>query len=106
MTVEYIPGLAGVPATRSRIGLINGQEGKLRYRGYPIEQLAEHSSFEEVSYLLLKGKLRGLDGRPLPVRSPHMALNTLLQSAGAVVMKQALVDKYFPADGDASEEIA
>ncbi len=35
--------------------------------------------------------LRGLDGRPLPVRSPHSALNLLLQSAGAVVMKQALV---------------
>jgi len=34
--------------------------------------------------------LRGLDGRPLPVRSEHSALNTLLQSAGAVVMKQAL----------------
>ena len=37
------------------------------------------------------GELSGLDGRPLPVRSPHMALNTLLQSGGAVVMKQALV---------------
>lgn len=36
-------------------------------------------------------KLCGLDGRPLPVRSDHMALNLLLQSAGAVVMKQALV---------------
>lgn len=38
-----------------------------------------------------KGHLVGLDGRPLPVRSDHMALNLLLQSAGAVVMKQALV---------------
>lgn len=37
-----------------------------------------------------RGFLRGLDGRPLPVRSAHSALNLLLQSAGAVVMKQAL----------------
>ena len=36
--------------------------------------------------------LRGLDGRPLPCRSPHSALNLLLQSAGAVIMKQALVE--------------
>ena len=39
-----------------------------------------------------KGMLRGLDGRPLPCRSPHSALNLLLQSAGAVIMKQALVE--------------
>lgn len=38
-----------------------------------------------------RGFLRGLDSRPLPVRSAHSALNLLLQSAGAVVMKQALV---------------
>lgn len=39
-----------------------------------------------------RGFLLGLDGRKLPIRSQHSALNTLLQSAGAVVMKQALVD--------------
>lgn len=38
------------------------------------------------------GVLLGLDGRELPTRSPHSALNLLLQSAGAVVMKQALVE--------------
>lgn len=38
-----------------------------------------------------RGWLRGLDGRVLPVRSEHKALNVLLQSAGAVVMKQSLV---------------
>lgn len=38
-----------------------------------------------------RGFLRGLDGRPLPIRSAHSALNLLLQSAGAVVMKKALV---------------
>ena len=42
--------------------------------------------------LEVKGMLRGIDGRPLPCRSPHSAVNLLLQSAGAVVMKQALVE--------------
>ena len=39
-----------------------------------------------------RGTLRGLDGRPLPCRSAHSALNLLLQSAGAVIMKQALIE--------------
>lgn len=39
-----------------------------------------------------KGMLKGLDGRPLPCRSAHSAVNLLLQSAGAVVMKQALIE--------------
>lgn len=44
-----------------------------------------------LSIKVARRDLRGLDGRPLPVRSDHMALNLLLQSAGAVVMKEALV---------------
>ena len=43
------------------------------------------------------GSLNGLDGRKLPCRSPHSALNLLLQSAGAVIMKQALVDFVYRA---------
>ncbi len=54
---EFVPGLAGVVAARSAIGFINGLEGILRYRGIRIEELAEKSTFEEVSYLLLFGKL-------------------------------------------------
>ncbi|MEM7437732.1 MAG: citrate synthase [Myxococcota bacterium] len=56
-TPEYIPGLAGVPAARTSICLIDGIAGKLQYRGYPIEVLAQHGTFEEVAYLLLFGKL-------------------------------------------------
>ncbi len=41
----------------SQVSFINGEEGVLRYRGYPIEQLAEHSSFLEVAYLLQYGEL-------------------------------------------------
>jgi citrate synthase len=54
---EYIPGLAGVPAARSGICLIDGSVGKLQYRGYPIEVLAERCSYEEVAYLLVFGRL-------------------------------------------------
>ncbi len=54
---EYIPGLAGVPAARTSISLIDGIEGKLQYRGYPIEVLAERGTYEEVAYLLVSGKL-------------------------------------------------
>ena len=54
---EYLPGLAGVPATKSNISDIDGEKGILAYRGYPIEQLAQHSTFEETSLLLLDGKL-------------------------------------------------
>lgn len=57
MTSEYVPGLAGVPATRSKIGLIDGQAGRLYYRGYDIQTLANESTFEEVAYLLLVGRL-------------------------------------------------
>lgn len=54
---EYLPGLEGVPATRSNISFIDGEKGILAYRGYPIEQLAGHSSFEETTLLLLNGEL-------------------------------------------------
>src|SRR3569833_980631 len=54
---EYVPGLEGVPATRSNISFIDGEKGILAYRGYAIEQLAEQSSFEETALLLLDGQL-------------------------------------------------
>ncbi|MDR9498855.1 MAG: citrate synthase [Hydrogenovibrio sp.] len=55
--MDYIPGLAGVPATESEISYIDGEKGLLTYRGYDIMELAEHSSFEETTLLLLFGKL-------------------------------------------------
>ncbi len=53
----YLPGLEGVPATRSNISFIDGDKGLLAYRGYPIEQLARKSTFEETTLLLLDGEL-------------------------------------------------
>ncbi len=55
--MQYIPGLAGVPATKSEISYIDGQKGTLSYRGYDIMELAQHSSFEETTLLLLFGEL-------------------------------------------------
>ncbi|QKI88476.1 citrate synthase [Thiomicrorhabdus xiamenensis] len=55
--MQYIPGLAGVPATESQISFIDGQKGILTYRGYDIQELAEYSSFEETTLLLLFGEL-------------------------------------------------
>ncbi len=55
--MAYDPAFTNTASTRSAITYIDGGEGILRYRGYPIEQLAERSSHLEVSYLLLKGEL-------------------------------------------------
>ena len=51
------PGYGNTGSTRSAITFVDGEKGILRYRGYPIEQLAEHSNFLEVAYLLINGDL-------------------------------------------------
>jgi len=53
----YDPGFVSTASCRSAITFIDGDQGTLLYRGYPIEQLAERSSFLEVSYLMLYGEL-------------------------------------------------
>ena len=55
--VSYDPGFVNTGACSSAITFIDGDAGILRYRGYPIEQLAEHSTFLETSYLLIHGEL-------------------------------------------------
>lgn len=51
------PGLEGAIACETRIGFVNGSEGTLIYQGYDIFDLCAHSTFEEVSYLLLHGQM-------------------------------------------------
>ena len=53
----YDPGFVNTASCRSAVTYIDGDAGILEYRGYPIEQLAEHSTFLEVAYLLLNGEL-------------------------------------------------
>jgi citrate synthase len=53
----YDPGFVNTASCRSSITYIDGEAGILEYRGYPIEQLAEHSTYLEVAYLLTNGEL-------------------------------------------------
>jgi len=55
--LSYDPAFMNTASCRSAITFIDGDLGILRYRGYPIEELAQHSSFLDVSYLLLNGEL-------------------------------------------------
>jgi len=55
--MTYDPAFMNTAACKSKITYIDGDAGILRYRGYPIEQLAEKASFLEVSYLLINGEL-------------------------------------------------
>lgn len=55
--MSYDPAFKNTASTQSYITLVDGENGILRYRGYPIEQLAEESSFLEVAYLILHGEL-------------------------------------------------
>jgi len=57
--MAYDPGFTNTAFTTSRITEVKGGKGILEYRGYPIEQLAEQSSFLEVAYLILNGELPG-----------------------------------------------
>src|SRR5687767_50692 len=55
--MTYDPAFGNTASCRSSVTFIDGDAGILEYRGYPIEQLAEHSSYLEVAYLLIFGEL-------------------------------------------------
>jgi citrate synthase len=59
--LSYDPAFLNTASCRSAITFIDGDAGILRYRGYPIEELAGHASFLDVAYLLLHGELPGKD---------------------------------------------
>lgn len=58
---DYAKGLEGVIANESALSNVEGQEGRLSYLGYSIDDLVEHTSFEEVVHLLHRGKLPNAD---------------------------------------------
>src|SRR5690348_2998527 len=74
--VEIRRGLKDVYFDRSRVCFIDGRAGELRYRGYSIHDLAQHSTFEETCFLLLKGEL--------PSKSALEAFSNELKSARAL----------------------
>ena len=55
--MTYDPGYSNTASCKSSITFVDGEKGVLRYRGYPIEQLAEHSTYLETAYLILFGEL-------------------------------------------------
>ena len=68
----YDPGFTSTASCESKITYIDGDEGILLYRGYPIEQLAEHGDFLETCYLLLLRRIadRGAEGGFRQARHP------------------------------------
>ena len=74
--VTYDPGFANTASCSSAITYIDGDAGILRYRGYPIDELAEKSTFAEVSYLLIYGNLPSAD--ELEAFTSRISRHTLL----------------------------
>src|SRR6188508_1690158 len=55
--MTYDPGFLNTASCRSSITYIDGDKGILRYRGYPVDQIAENATYLEVAYLLINGEL-------------------------------------------------
>ncbi|MDQ6964139.1 MAG: citrate/2-methylcitrate synthase, partial [Mariprofundales bacterium] len=85
---SFSPGLAGVTACESAISSIDGNVGRLEYRGIDIETLAEHSSFEESCCLLLNGKL--------PTRAELQAFDSGLRHHRRIKFRIRDLMKCFP----------
>ena len=92
MTNEYVPGLEGVIAARTEISLVDGDNGRLVYRGYVIADLAEEMSFEEVAHLLWYGRL--------PNRSDLGALTQELATYRTLTPAATATLRALPADTD------
>jgi len=92
---EYLPGLEGVPATRSNISDLDGTRGILTYRGYRIADLAVNSTFEETSLLLLDGRLPGQE--ELDQFDHELRANRVVKYNVREIMK------YLPATGHTME---
>ncbi len=74
--ITYDPGYGNTGSCRSAITYIDGEAGILRYRGYPIEQLAEKSNYLESSWLLLNGELP--NGEELKAFTDNITIHTML----------------------------
>ena len=85
-------GLRGVVAAQSSIGDVNGEQGVLIYQGYDIHDLAEHSTFEEVVFLLWNGRL--------PKQDELEALTKEIRANYAIPAEIVAGMKYMPKDAD------
>src|SRR5437016_6966748 len=89
--LEYRPGLADVPVAESSISFIDGKRARLEYRGIAVETLARQSSFEETSWLLLKGDL--------PTQRQLADFHQELRSRRKIKYKLKEIIKNFPEQG-------
>ena len=87
---EFSPGLEGVLAARTQISMVDGQNGRLIYRGYVIADLAETMSYEEVAYLLWYGDLPTRE--ELDQLSKKIAGKRQLAAPAAAALKAATDD--------------
>lgn len=89
---SYDPAYFNTASVTSRISYIDGDKGILNYRGYPIEQLAEKSTFLEVSYLLIYGELP--DKKQLDYFSGRVMRHTFIHEDLATQMKAFRYDAH------------
>ncbi len=89
--MEIVPGLADVPVAKSAVSLIDGKRARLAYRGIGVETLARESSFEETTWLLLKGDL--------PTQRQLADFNHDLRSRRTIKYRLKEVIKNFPESG-------
>ena len=88
-TIEFKPGLEGVPAAKSSVSFIDGKNARLEYRGIPVVPLAKDSCFEETAWLLLKGdlptqrELADFDHALRQRRSIHFRLKEIIRNMPA-----------------------
>ncbi|HSV57019.1 MAG TPA: citrate/2-methylcitrate synthase, partial [Magnetospirillaceae bacterium] len=76
--MSYDPGLANTAFARSAVTFIDGDAGVLRYRGYPIEELAEHSTYLETAFLIIFGELPEAD--ELEIWEREIAAHSMVQT--------------------------
>ena len=88
----YVPGLEGIVAAQTAISMVDGENGRLVYRGYVIADLAEDMSFEEVAYLLWYGRL--------PTSAELDALTLELAASRALTQAATIALEALPRDTD------
>ena len=93
--VTYAKGLEGVIAGESQICKVDGEQGKLYYMGYSIQELEQHCSFEEVTYLLLYGAL--------PTQAQLETFQKKMRDARALQPEIVEMIKHFPKDSHPME---
>ena len=88
----YVPGLEGIVAAQTAISMVDGENGRLVYRGYVIADLAEDMSFEEVAYLMWNGRL--------PTRAELDAVALELAASRALTQAATVTLDALPTDTD------